>query len=409
MGGWCAAGPLPGSSHQHCKVVLPTSVGPPSTLCRYVAAMNAPGGGKNDIPNRLKRQFAIFHVPPPSTAAINDIFGSLMEGRFDRASFGEAVRAGAGSAGLQAGRRLEAGGSLQGHALAAEGAVQHQHLFPSITLMHVPAWPEPRPPFSPPTQVAEAARRLVPVTMALWNRVQAKMLPTPAKFHYQFSLRDLSKVRAVLWRGCTAAARSGGDVQLFLMGGARWQLPISRFIYMMCTICHAQTPAAFYHRSPPGRCSKASCWRSATGLQGAPLPARSPRPRATWWACGGTSASACLPTSWSAWRTRPGCRARWRRWCSRCGAGWGAERPAQGNGGGRQVWDVASSHWCIGMEARRGKGAASFTHLRYSCAPLPPQNFGAEMGQQLSEPLVFVDFLREPKRGRRAGHKECWW
>ena len=53
--------------------------------------MNAPGGGKNDIPNRLKRQFAIFNVPPPSTAAINDIFGSLMEGRFDAASFSTAV------------------------------------------------------------------------------------------------------------------------------------------------------------------------------------------------------------------------------------------------------------------------------------------------------------------------------
>lgn len=53
--------------------------------------MNTPGGGKNDIPNRLKRQFAIFNVPPPSTAAINDIFGSLVAGRFDPASFSAAV------------------------------------------------------------------------------------------------------------------------------------------------------------------------------------------------------------------------------------------------------------------------------------------------------------------------------
>lgn len=211
MGRWCAAGPLPGSSHQHCKVWLPASVsvGPPSTLCRYVAAMNAPGGGKNDIPNRLKRQFAIFHVPPPSTAAINDIFGSLMEGRFDRASFGEAVRAGAGRAGLQAGRRLGAGGSLQRHALAA--GWQCNVL---ISLTHVLAWPRPLPAFSPPMQVAEAARRLVPVTMALWNRVQAKMLPTPAKFHYQFSLRDLSKVRAMFCCGGTLGVllRCGGFI-----------------------------------------------------------------------------------------------------------------------------------------------------------------------------------------------------
>lgn len=41
--------------------------------------MNVPGGGKNDIPNRLKRQFAIFHAPPPSTAALNNIFGALVQ------------------------------------------------------------------------------------------------------------------------------------------------------------------------------------------------------------------------------------------------------------------------------------------------------------------------------------------
>ena len=41
--------------------------------------MNVPGGGKNDIPNRLKRQFAIFNVPQPSAAAINMIFGALVQ------------------------------------------------------------------------------------------------------------------------------------------------------------------------------------------------------------------------------------------------------------------------------------------------------------------------------------------
>lgn len=40
--------------------------------------MNVPGGGKNDIPNRLKRHFAVFYVPPPSDAAINSMFGALM-------------------------------------------------------------------------------------------------------------------------------------------------------------------------------------------------------------------------------------------------------------------------------------------------------------------------------------------
>ncbi len=51
-----------------------------------------PGGGKNDIPNRLKRQFGLFNVPLPSVAAINGIFGRLVEGRFSPAVFADEVR-----------------------------------------------------------------------------------------------------------------------------------------------------------------------------------------------------------------------------------------------------------------------------------------------------------------------------
>lgn len=40
----------------------------------------------------------------------------------------------------------------------------------------------------------QVASRLVPMTVTLWNRTQTKMLPTPAKFHYLFNMRELSKV-----------------------------------------------------------------------------------------------------------------------------------------------------------------------------------------------------------------------
>jgi dynein heavy chain len=42
--------------------------------------------------------------------------------------------------------------------------------------------------------VLQVASRLVPMTVTLWNKTQAKMLPTPAKFHYLFNMRELSKV-----------------------------------------------------------------------------------------------------------------------------------------------------------------------------------------------------------------------
>ena len=102
------------------------------TETRYIAAMNHPGGGKNDIPNRLKRQFALFNVPLPSVAAINNIFGALVAGRFCAEDFSQ--------------------------------------------------------------EVVELAQKLVPMTLDLWNKVQGKMLPTPAKFHYLFNMRELSKV-----------------------------------------------------------------------------------------------------------------------------------------------------------------------------------------------------------------------
>eukprot|EP01035_Chromulina_nebulosa_P017188 gene17188-22707_t len=97
----------------------------------YIAAMNHPSGGKQDIPNRLKRHFYSFTMILPSTRAINEIYGQMMAGRYIHES---------------------------------------NPYFLSICDL------------------------LPKTTVKLWQWMRQKMLPSPTKFHYTFNLRDLSRV-----------------------------------------------------------------------------------------------------------------------------------------------------------------------------------------------------------------------
>ena len=99
----------------------------------YVTAMRHAVGGSNDIPGRMKGQFAIFNVPMPSPATISYIFKSIVVGYFR----------------------------------------SNTH-------------------FSP--LVVEASAMLGTYSFRLYDRLKAKLLPTPAKFYYTFNLNDLSTI-----------------------------------------------------------------------------------------------------------------------------------------------------------------------------------------------------------------------
>jgi dynein heavy chain len=96
----------------------------------YIGAMNHPGPGRNDIPNRLKRQFMIFNMILPQS--IDQIYKPMIKHIFKEKYFN--------------------------------------------------------------SEVNKVIDTLTSATIGLWNKVKSTMLPTPTKFHYIFNMRELSRV-----------------------------------------------------------------------------------------------------------------------------------------------------------------------------------------------------------------------
>jgi len=93
--------------------------------------MTNPGGGKNDIPNRLKRQFFIINCLAPSSTVVSSIYKSMIDHKFTKVSNKE---------------------------------------------------------------VTDNIEKMCQATVDLWNRVREKFIPTPMKFTYNFTLKDISKI-----------------------------------------------------------------------------------------------------------------------------------------------------------------------------------------------------------------------
>lgn len=97
----------------------------------YLLAMTLPGAGRNDLPPRLKSLLFVVGVPSPDVNTLGSIFGQMLSHRF---------------------------GPLQ---------------LPELSAL---------------------AQLLPQAAIRVWNTVKTKLLPTPSKFHYAFSMRDLSRV-----------------------------------------------------------------------------------------------------------------------------------------------------------------------------------------------------------------------
>eukprot|EP00928_Gymnodinium_smaydae_P090380 TRINITY_DN7418_c2_g3_i1.p1 TRINITY_DN7418_c2_g3~~TRINITY_DN7418_c2_g3_i1.p1 ORF type:complete len:3325 (+),score=999.70 TRINITY_DN7418_c2_g3_i1:390-9977(+) len=113
--------------------------------CQYISGMQPPGGGRNTVDPRVVSLYACMGITAPATDTVERIYSSILGNSF----------------------------------LAFDQSVQ------------------------------ETALQLPAATMALHQAVIDKMPPTPTKFHYIFSLRDLSRVHQGICQAVPQTIKDG--------------------------------------------------------------------------------------------------------------------------------------------------------------------------------------------------------
>lgn len=98
----------------------------------YFAAMTHPGGGRHDVPARLKRRMVLMNLTAPPRAALDRIYSEMVRGYFSEKNVG--------------------------------------------------------------SDTASVASKLAEPTINIWSTLQERITPTATKFHCNFTLHDLSHV-----------------------------------------------------------------------------------------------------------------------------------------------------------------------------------------------------------------------
>jgi dynein heavy chain len=100
---------------------------------KYLAAMRHPTGGRNNIPTRAMRHFFCINCTPTSNRSVQNIYGQILD------------------------------------AIINPKKKYEQKVIAMKSL-------------------------IIDATIVLWETVRKRMMPTPKKFHYEFNIRDLSRI-----------------------------------------------------------------------------------------------------------------------------------------------------------------------------------------------------------------------